>query len=105
MSFVPIIADLLVSMVLAHKQKTLGIVVMIVGFTKGAEIVTLRTSVGKAVSDMLTHLCEKCHNSRVIIPENGFHYVCRFGVKKAIECMQGLNVLYKPKPKVGEKGE
>ena len=54
---------------------------------------------------MVTHLCEKCHNSRVIISENGFHYVCCFGVKKAIECMQGVKVLYKPKQKVGEKGE
>ena len=54
---------------------------------------------------LVTHLCEKCHNSRVIISENGFHYVCCFGVKTAINCMSGMKVLYKPKQKAGEKGE
>ncbi len=54
---------------------------------------------------MVSNLCKSCFNSRVIISENGFHYVCCFGVKTAISCMNGTKVLYKPKPKVGEKGE
>lgn len=55
---------------------------------------------------MVVHLCKSCHNSRVIISENGFHYVCCFTTKTAINCMMGVKVLYKPKLKAGmEKGE
>ena len=31
--------------------------------------------------------CEKCKNSRPIISENGWHYICTLSSKKSLQCM------------------
>lgn len=31
--------------------------------------------------------CEKCQNSRPIISENGWHYICTLSVKKSLQCL------------------
>ena len=33
--------------------------------------------------------CEKCLNSRPIISENGYHYICCLSQKAATDCMIG----------------
>ena len=37
---------------------------------------------------MAKHECEKCQNSRPIISENGWHYICTLSVKKSMKCMK-----------------
>ena len=36
---------------------------------------------------MTKHECEKCQNSRPIISENGWHYICTLSVKKSLQCL------------------
>lgn len=36
---------------------------------------------------MTKHECEKCQNSRPIISENGWHYICTLSSKKSLQCM------------------
>lgn len=36
----------------------------------------------------MKHECEKCPNSRPIISENGWHYICTLSAKESMKCMK-----------------
>lgn len=36
---------------------------------------------------MNKHECEKCQNSRPIISENGWNYICTLSVTKSMQCL------------------
>lgn len=38
----------------------------------------------------LDNRCNSCLNSRLIISENGFHYVCRLNKRQYFRCITGV---------------
>ena len=38
--------------------------------------------------------CDTCTNSRVVVSENGIHYICCLTKKKAINCLLGIKDSY-----------
>lgn len=42
--------------------------------------------------------CDNCANSRTIVSENGFHSVCCFSQKKAMDCFMGKKDYYAENP-------
>lgn len=40
--------------------------------------------------------CDDCANSRTIVSENGFHSVCCFSQKRAMDCFMGKKDYFVP---------
>ena len=37
----------------------------------------------------MTDKCENCLNSRLVVSENGFHYLCGLRFSEAFDCLKG----------------
>lgn len=37
----------------------------------------------------MLHKCDRCLYRRLIVSENGFHFVCSLSEKKAVDCITG----------------
>lgn len=49
--------------------------------------------------------CETCLNSRTVISENGYHFVCALSDKKAVSCITNDYKYYARGVKKDEKDE
>ena len=36
------------------------------------------------------HKCDRCYNSRLVVSENGLHWVCTLKTKQAVDCFTGI---------------